>query len=486
MRLAFVSLVLCSCLVYSTIGDQLPLCGDNCSCIFVDNKESAKVTCTKNVQILVTNPTTWINPDTNSSYQYLEITMTNQNFIELNFTFPANDLTYLNLAGNDIYRIKDSVFMNLQKMKVLILSGNDLELLSPHAFKGLYLPEGYEPLRALRELRLDHNRLHTLNQDIFEHTTDLEILDLSYNPFKVLDPHTVNAIDSLPMLKELYLSYTEITTLPDLILNAPKFLSLLDLSGNPINTVPKTLVNSHNLTTLYFNNTAFVNITVDNGFPDIPTVKVLHLCNLQNLERIEKGSLAGLTGLEELYVKDNIKLTYLDPFALPKTNEKSGGAVWPLLKKLNLANNKLAYLDSDFIARWDSLTELDILDNPWTCECENQWLVEDLTPLYLKIDNGKASHVKCGAPVEMVGFTFVELYDRQYKMRCLDLYGAQPEKDAALLVGVLAGVLIAIPVILFGIYAYQRRWFGIFNMCDNSPAAYSRRFYSTTSSDEYI
>lgn len=63
------------------------------------------------------------------------------------------------------------------------------------------MPERYEPLKSLVELRLDHNRLHTLNMDIFEHTTDLEILDLSFNPFKVLDQHTTMAIDSLPQLK---------------------------------------------------------------------------------------------------------------------------------------------------------------------------------------------------------------------------------------------------------------------------------------------
>ena len=50
-------------------------------------------------------------------------------------------------------------------------------------------------------MRLDHNRLHSLHMDIFEHTTDLEILDLSYNPLVMLDKHTVIAIDSLPLLK---------------------------------------------------------------------------------------------------------------------------------------------------------------------------------------------------------------------------------------------------------------------------------------------
>jgi hypothetical protein len=268
------------------------------------------------------------------------------------------------------------------------------------------------------------------------------------------------------------------------MMHTPKYLSILDLSGNPIEKIPDTLAESHNLTTLYLNDTGFVNMTKENGFPDLPSLKILYISRMLSLERIEREALSGLTSLEELHVSDNIKLTHIDAFALGKINEHNGGTVWPLVKKLDLANNKLAYLDGDFLARWDALTELDITANPWTCECENQWMIEDLMPIYLKIETEKASLVRCGAPVEMVDYTFVELFEREYQMRCLDVYGAEPEKDAAMLVGILAGVLIAIPVILFGIFAYQRRWFGILEAFDNSPASYSRRFYSATSKDE--
>ncbi|ENN73247.1 hypothetical protein HUJ04_000584 [Dendroctonus ponderosae] len=480
MRLALLVFLL-PCLIEA---DKLPLCSDNCSCIFVNDTLVSRVTCTKDVKDLVMLNSTWINPATTKPYPYLAITLTNQNFIELNFTFPDSDVTYLNLANNDIYRIRGGVFQDLQSMEVLILSSNDLELLSPDAFRGKYMPERYEPLKSLVELRLDHNRLHSLNMDIFEHTTDLEILDLSYNPFKVLDPHTIMAIDSLPQLKELYLGYTQISTLPELMLHTPLYLSILDLSGNPIDKVPETLAESHNLTELYLNDTSFVNMTKENGFPDIPSLQVLHLCHMQHLERIEKGALSGLINLYELRISDNIKLTHLDGDVLKNNDDVNGGGSWPMIRKLHLGNNKLSYLDSEVIARWDQLIELDIRANPWTCECENQWIVDELIPRYQKIDQVKASQVRCGAPIEMVSYTLQELKDRNYQMRCLDEYGAHPEKDALLLVGILAGVLIAIPLILLGIYAYQKRWFGLFSMCDNSPAAYSRRYYNATAKEE--
>ena len=81
----------------------------------------------------------------------------------------------------------------------------------------------------------------------------------------------------------------------------------------------------------------------------------------------------------------------------------------------------------------------------------------------------------------MVALTFYDVYKKETTMRCLDLYGHRPERDGALLVGILAGVLITIPVVLFLIYAYQRHWFGLF---DNSPAGFSRQFYKKTTSED--
>lgn len=45
------------------------------------------------------------------------------------------------------------------------------------------------------------------------------------------------------------------------MLHTPKYLQLLDLSGNPIDQIPATLAQAHSLTNLYLNNTGFVNLT---------------------------------------------------------------------------------------------------------------------------------------------------------------------------------------------------------------------------------
>jgi hypothetical protein len=53
----------------------------------------------------------------------------------------------------------------------------------------------------LKKLDLDHNWIHSLDADIFEHTSRVEYLDLSHNPLGLLDIHTTIAISSLVYLK---------------------------------------------------------------------------------------------------------------------------------------------------------------------------------------------------------------------------------------------------------------------------------------------
>ncbi|CAG9815183.1 unnamed protein product [Phaedon cochleariae] len=467
-----------------TNNSNSPFC-KLCICSWNHEGTYTNVSCTKPIPNYAFENSSWIENDSNKPYEYTAVSFQNNHFNNLSYVFPRSNLIYFNLAHNDIFRISDSVFRNLQNMVVLILSYNDLEIIHPDAFKGVYMETRYEPLRSLKELRLDHNKLHTLNQDMFEHTTDIEILDLSHNPIEIIDDHTLLAIDSLAFLKELYLQYTELKTLPDNLLHTPKYLKVLDLSGNTrINKIPDTIAQAGNLEKLFLNNTGFINLTQESGFPKLKNLKVLHLCRNQHLSHIEKHSLCNLVNLEELYLCDNIDLTYIDPMALALPMKSGGSSVWPPIKKLYIGNNKLAYLDSDIIARWDSLSELDIRDNPWTCECENQWLIDDLVPRSLKINENMTKEIRCAAPIEMKQYTFYDLYEKKSHMRCLDMYGATPEKDAAILVGVLAGVLITIPVILFLLLAYQRRWFSVFGFCDNSPAAYSRRFYKASATDD--
>ncbi|XP_063923630.1 leucine-rich repeat neuronal protein 1-like [Zophobas morio] len=450
-----------------------------CSCKTVEQTKF-EVTCDQDVRDKLFQESSWID-STNKTFPYKALLVHNMPILTLDKKFPISNVSYLSLANNSIVNITDSIFSNLQDMITLDLSYNNIEQIHPDAFDGQYLINEFRPLKSLKNLHLDHNRISSLNQDVFEHTPNVEILTISHNPLDKIDQQTLVAITGLVFLKHLDLSYTGLSSLPDAFLHTPRYLEKLDLSGNQFNRIPKTLGDSHSLSVLYFNNNPIVSLAEENGFPKIPTLKILHLSGMRKLLNITSRALSNLENLEELFCYDNPELTHIDKDALSAKRDGAEYETWPSIKKLYLQDNKLSYIDMQLILQWKDLTELDLTNNPWTCECENQWIVDELMPIYLRLDDQKAKRLRCGAPIEMVALTFYDVYKKETTMRCLDLYGHRPERDGALLVGILAGVLITIPVVLFLIYAYQRHWFGLF---DNSPAGFSRQFYKKTTSED--
>lgn len=104
-----------------------------------------------------------------------------------------------------------------------------------------------------------------------------------------------------------------------------------------------------------------------------------------------------------------------------------------------------------------------------------------LLPTYGKklMDEKEMTSLVCAAPPEHEGKNLTSLSNRS--LRCLDLYNARPEKDAMILVGILIGILLAIPVCLT-IFIFWRR--GFFFWGGSGPASFSRAFYKRTKNDE--
>lgn len=66
--------------------------------------------------------------------------------------------------------------------------------------------------------------------------------------------------------------------------------------------------------------------------------------------------------------------------------------------------------------------------------------------------------------------SMMELAVKRYKMRCLDLYGNEPDKDAKVLIIVLIVVLTAIPISLLFLHLVRRP-----RGNNGYPTAYYRR-----------
>lgn len=359
--------------------------------------------------------------------------------------FPRLNIQHLSISRCNVEHIDDAAFLNLRNLESLDLSFNNLktEVLIGHIFRGHYAPDKYEPLWNLKNLTLKKNLLHSLRSDVFEHLPNLESLDLSENSLQTLVGFTEKALTSLTRLKVLNLSDTMLARIPHSFIHMSKYLETLDLSGNYFTEIPMELESTHNIEWLSLDDNPIRNVR---QFPRLPFLRTLHLSNMMYLTEINNRSLIGLPQLEEFYCSHNRELRLIDGSAFSCLDlSVSEGEIWPPLKVLSLNNNSLRYLDSHLLSRWDDLQKINVQNNPWVCDCENQWIIHTLVPLISRTDSKLLKSFKCQEPIEMRGKFFEDLYQQNYHMRCLDLYNHKPEKDATLLIRLLFGLIFSLP-----------------------------------------
>lgn len=111
------------------------------------------------------------------------------------------------------------------------------------------------------------------------------------------------------------------------------------------------------------------------------------------MQYIGKNALNGLTQLKELHISNNVNLKEIDGYALTRREDGAENEIWPPISKLDIRNNKLSYLDRHFIVKWEGLTDLDLTENPWSCDCENQWMLDVLLPAYVGINLTEAKEL---------------------------------------------------------------------------------------------
>lgn len=89
------------------------------------------------------------------------------------------------------------------------------------------------------------------------------------------------------------------------------------------------------------------------------------------------------------------------------------------------------------------------------------------------------SDFRCKQPIEMSGISILDLDHRRYHMRCLDYYNNRPERDGILLIGILIGVILAVPFTM-GImicYAKKKSSFSYYHRILNNYKAASTRLH---------
>lgn len=411
---------------------------------------------------------------TSDDYEVLKLD--HNQFENIDVAFPALrfPLKVIDFRHNKINQIVKNCFTKLDYLEEIDLSFNELttEKLKPEIFEGKYNANEYEPLMSMKRLKLSYNLLHNFDDEVFEHLKHLQELYIDNNPFQIIHTNVLRAFTDLDQLHLLDMSRMELSSIPFETFHPLRALKVLKLDGNLFKIVPDALKLAINVRELSLNENPLLDLSEDNAMPIMPKLQKLNMTYIGTLRHIGKGGMTGLESLEELDLSHNHHLSSIDPDAFVFTEkDNSERKQWPLIKKLFLNNNNLSTIDVNSFIKWKEMKEIHIHDNPWLCDCQLQWVSSILMPVIKDTTPHLIEHIKCAAPHQMVDRKLLELSDDHSEMRCLDKYGANPERDSALLVALLIGVLLGMPLAFATVMIYKR------GCGRRGPADYSRAFY---------
>uniref|UniRef100_A0A914Y3W9 Uncharacterized protein n=1 Tax=Panagrolaimus superbus TaxID=310955 RepID=A0A914Y3W9_9BILA len=293
--------------------------------------------------------------------KHIKIKIRNENFTAKIIDFRFNDLRNLTkneiLPGheskvealhfyyNNIATIEDGTFDKFTSLKILSMKFNELKSMNDTILTK-------QLGSTLTELDLSMNGLKNLSTSVFQHLTKLTSLNLHENS-RINLISKINGInvtifpEALSNLKTLDLRLCNIKTLDDNIFINLRSLESLDISHNPLKTIPKAIKSLSNI--------RYLNL----GSSEIVSINDCDFCNLPNLK--------------------TLLFTY--SFYLTNINENAFGALnnastVPQLNEFSIQSCNVSVLPEKLL-NWKNLSKIDIKHNPITCNCSMAWLIND-------------------------------------------------------------------------------------------------------------
>uniref|UniRef100_A0A182N2R2 LRRCT domain-containing protein n=1 Tax=Anopheles dirus TaxID=7168 RepID=A0A182N2R2_9DIPT len=322
------------------------------------------------------------------------------------------NLRMLDISGNQLTRLPRAVFKPTPQLRVLSLARNQLQSVDDGSLSGLARLEilnmqdnrvlalherCFSPLENLRELNLQGNRIEVLVDNLLDSNALLEQFDASRNSIVEISS---KAFRNSRSLQTLDLSSNQLRELPESLSGLAE-LRELDVSFNQLTELsPNVLVSWRNLEELKVSNNK-VNQLHQGSLRNLPLLQYLDLSS-NELTLLEHGSLRNLPELQELVLADNKlselkdrvfedlpslqavhlqqnNLRYISPYSFYRS---------PSIVYLNLSANQFRSLDSVGLRSVRNLEVLDLTGNSIRKITPSplrglDWLVE------MKLDNNK-------------------------------------------------------------------------------------------------
>ncbi|NXU58856.1 GPV protein, partial [Turnix velox] len=228
---------------------------------------------------------------------------------------PCN-LTEIHITNANLTYLPD-VFARMEELQHLILSSNNISLVSPMAFKGL---------RRLKALKLLDNKLVEFPPGVFDDMVQLHQLIVESNRLKSMEG---NLFDRLTNLEELFLNKNQLITLPSGVLKKLAKLKVLNLSRNCLAALPTSI------------------------FSALARLEKLMLY-FNRLSSIESGMFDSLKELLELFLHSN-NIQSIAPGAFHCLHK---------LRSLTLSRNRLEALPPGLFLHLHDLSKLTLYRNP--------------------------------------------------------------------------------------------------------------------------
>lgn len=265
--------------------------------------------------------------------------------------------------------------------------------------KGLAeIPNYIHNSETITELDLSQNSIKTVSFVNTSHPLSVLKISFSYNK---IDTFVRGVLDPFENLKMLDLSHNQITG-SSLHIQTFKYeighfkhLHTLILRGNHLGTLERLTFTAYSFPTLEYLDLSHCSLsTLEHlSIDNIYRLKYLDL-SYNNLRVFDALSLEGLSELEILILSYNklttlreipmsvaLKKLYIDHNSLVSIKENIMKMAFSL-EIFSLKGNKLKTLPPHVLPfDTESLSEIQLDDNPWHCDCNIKWLVEQKTQL---------------------------------------------------------------------------------------------------------